>query len=143
MTTFSTDSTYVHRTDPGSNSNVGSEMAPGSQQGQHRDRRKEVQGGQRSLRGPFRRRKSTTLRKVSAGQFQNSWLISLCFISVQNKRTVYDQYGEEGLKANGGAGPGASPFGPGTGGGAFPGASFGFGGGGGGFQASDPNDIFS
>ncbi|KAG7527624.1 hypothetical protein FFLO_06746 [Filobasidium floriforme] len=64
-------------------------------------------------------------------------------LSDDNKRTVYDQYGEEGLKANGGAGPGANPFGAGTGGGAFPGASFGFGGGGGGFQASDPNDIFS
>lgn len=64
---------------------------------------------------------------------------------LQNKRTVYDQYGEEGLKNGGGAGPGANPFGAGTGGGAFPGASFGFGGhgGGGGFQASDPNDLFS
>ena len=71
--------------------------------------------------------------------------LSLSQSLLQNKRTVYDQYGEEGLKANGGAGPGANPFGAGTGGGAFPGASFGFGGGGGGggFQATDPNDLFS
>jgi len=70
------------------------------------------------------------------------------FAFVQNKKAVYDQYGEEGLKAQAGGGPpGGNPFGAGTGGGAFPGASFGFGGGGGGgaggFHPTDPNDLFS
>jgi DnaJ family protein B protein 4 len=56
----------------------------------------------------------------------------------QNKRAVYDQYGEEGLKAGAGGAPGGSPFGAGMGGGGgYPG---GFGGGG--FHASDPNDLF-
>ncbi|TIB86144.1 DnaJ-domain-containing protein [Wallemia mellicola] len=67
-----------------------------------------------------------------------------------NKRTIYDQYGEEGLKGGGGGGPspGASFSGFGDAGGAFPGGSFSFssggrpGFGGGGFQASDPMDIF-
>lgn len=57
-------------------------------------------------------------------------------LSDPNKRSVYDQFGEEGLK--GGAGPGGPGGGFGAGG--FPGA----GGGGGGFSfhATDPNDIF-
>ncbi|GHJ85804.1 hypothetical protein NliqN6_2206 [Naganishia liquefaciens] len=59
-------------------------------------------------------------------------------LSDDNKRAVYDQYGEEGLKAGAGGAPGGSPFGAGMGGGGFPG---GFGGGG--FHASDPNDLFS
>ena len=45
---------------------------------------------------------------------------------MQNKREVYDQLGEEGLKGGGGGG----------GFGGFPG------GGGGHFHATDPNDIF-
>lgn len=73
----------------------------------------------------------------------------------QNKRAVYDQYGEEGLKGTGGPPPGA-----GGGMGGFPGFSsggmpggttFSFsssggmpgGGMGGGFRPSDPNDIFA
>ncbi|KAL8278799.1 hypothetical protein RQP46_008868 [Phenoliferia psychrophenolica] len=83
-------------------------------------------------------------------------------LSDSNKRAIYDQFGEEGLK-NGGGGPppGSSGFGgafPGGGGapGGFPGggASFSFGGmpggmggggrrGGGGFQPSNPEDIFA
>lgn len=57
-------------------------------------------------------------------------------LSDKDKRAVYDQFGEEGLK--GGAGPGGPGGGFGAGG--FPGG----GGGGGGFSfhASDPNDIF-
>lgn len=77
-------------------------------------------------------------------------------LSDDNKRAVYDQYGEEGLKA--GPQPGGpsgnpfasagNPFGGGGGGGGFPGgfsfSSSGPGmGGGGGFQPRDPNDIFS
>lgn len=72
-------------------------------------------------------------------------------LSDSNKRAVYDQYGEEGLKAGGGAGP--SPGGAGGMGG-FPGfGGFGGGAGGmpaggfsfssGGFRPSDPNDIFA
>lgn len=68
----------------------------------------------------------------------------------KNKRAVYDQYGEEGLKAGGGGGAGPSPGGgmggfPGFGGGGMPsGTTFSFSSGGpGGFQPSDPNDIFS
>lgn len=82
-------------------------------------------------------------------------------LSDSNKRAIYDDYGEEGLKAGGGAPPpGAGGFAGGFpgGGGGFPGgaggfpggASFSFGGGmpggggrGGGFAASDPNDIFA
>ncbi|EOR01490.1 hypothetical protein E3P92_00485 [Wallemia ichthyophaga] len=62
-----------------------------------------------------------------------------------NKRTIYDQYGEEGLKGGGGPSPGAGFEGFGDAGGAFPGGSFNFsssGGRPGGFQASDPMDIF-
>lgn len=56
-------------------------------------------------------------------------------LSDKDKRAVYDQFGEEGLK--GGAGPG----GPGGGfsAGGFPGGA---GGGGFSFHATDPNDIF-
>ncbi|KAG7089359.1 hypothetical protein E1B28_011049 [Marasmius oreades] len=78
-------------------------------------------------------------------------------LSDKNKRTVYDQFGEEGLKGSGpsqgagaGAGSGFSSFGgfPGGGGSTFtftsngPGASFSSFGGGGGFNATDPNEIF-
>jgi len=72
-----------------------------------------------------------------------------------NKRAVYDQFGEEGLK--GGPPPGAGGAGGGMGGmpnfsgfsGGMPGAggartfSFGGPGGGGGFTPRDPNDIFA
>lgn len=61
-------------------------------------------------------------------------------LSDKQKREIYDQYGEEGLKGAGPPPPGAGGFG-----GGFPG---GFGGGGGSsrsfrFSPSDPNDIFS
>ncbi|KAI3653788.1 hypothetical protein MP228_001735 [Amoeboaphelidium protococcarum] len=79
-------------------------------------------------------------------------------LSDSNKRAVYDQFGEEGLKG-GGAGGAASAGGAGMNG--FPGGFSGFGGGGmpggttftfsstggmpgaGGFMPSDPNEIFS
>ncbi|GAA5916323.1 hypothetical protein JCM5296_007029 [Sporobolomyces johnsonii] len=77
-------------------------------------------------------------------------------LSDKDKRAIYDQYGEEGLKGGfPGAGPqgagmggGFNPFAGGGGGGAggFPGGttfSFSTSGGGGGFTPSDPNDIFS
>ncbi|KAJ9108873.1 hypothetical protein QFC21_000193 [Naganishia friedmannii] len=60
-------------------------------------------------------------------------------LSDDNKRAVYDQYGEEGLKAGAGGAPGGSPFGAGMGGGGGGGFPGGFGGG---FHASDPNDLF-
>ncbi|KAF4613936.1 hypothetical protein D9613_007511 [Agrocybe pediades] len=72
-------------------------------------------------------------------------------LSDSNKRAVYDQFGEEGLKGGGGAPPGASGF---SGFSGFPGAggpggttftftSGGPGGGfGGGFNPSDPQKIF-
>lgn len=56
-------------------------------------------------------------------------------LSDSNKREVYDQFGEDGLKGGGGGG------GPGGGFGGFPGA--GSGGGGYSFHATDPNDIFN
>lgn len=73
-------------------------------------------------------------------------------LSDGNKRAIYDQYGEEGLKAGAGAGPGGSPFGAGAGG-PFPGAGgartfhFSSAGGGGGagfrpFRPSSADDIF-
>ncbi|KDN41779.1 DnaJ-domain-containing protein [Tilletiaria anomala UBC 951] len=71
-------------------------------------------------------------------------------LSDKNKRAVYDQFGEEGLKGGGAPSPGAG--GPGMGAGAFPGAGFGgpggatftfTSGGPGGFKPSDPNDIFA
>jgi DnaJ homolog subfamily B member 4 len=73
-------------------------------------------------------------------------------LSDKNKRAVYDQFGEEGLKGGGGPPPGAgSPGGfPGFGG--FPGGAsfsfssgpggFGRGGSSSGFSPSDPNKIF-
>ncbi|GAA5898751.1 uncharacterized protein JCM6883_003416 [Sporobolomyces salmoneus] len=84
-------------------------------------------------------------------------------LSDKDKRAIYDQYGEEGLKGGfpgaGGAqgagmGGGFNPFGGagGGGGGGFPGGGFSFtssgggapgGGGFGGFNPSDPNDIFA
>lgn len=80
-------------------------------------------------------------------------------LSDSNKRAIYDQYGEEGLKMGGGGagGPGGAGMGGGFGGfpggaaGGFPGggfSSFSFGGpggakAGGGFRPSDPNDIFA
>ncbi|GAA5985193.1 hypothetical protein JCM10908_002563 [Rhodotorula pacifica] len=83
-------------------------------------------------------------------------------LSDKDKRAIYDQFGEEGLKggfaggpggANGaGMGGGFNPFaGGGAGAGGFPGgATFSFGGmpgsgggRGGGFTPSDPNDIFA
>lgn len=77
-------------------------------------------------------------------------------LSDKNKRAVYDQFGEEGLKGGGGpppgAGAGGNPFaGFSSSGGGFPGGSTftftsgpggGFGGRSGGFQASDPMKIF-
>ncbi|KAL1413010.1 Molecular chaperone (DnaJ superfamily) [Vanrija albida] len=56
-------------------------------------------------------------------------------LSDPNKKSVYDQFGEDGLKGGG------APNGSGFGAGGFPGA----GGGGGGFSyhATDPNDIFN
>ncbi|SGZ01705.1 BQ5605_C033g11161 [Microbotryum silenes-dioicae] len=78
-----------------------------------------------------------------------------------NKRAIYDQFGEEGLKMGGGGGGGPPPGGAGgnpfagAGGGfpgGFPAGGFSFstsggapggGSGGGGFQPSDPNDIFA
>lgn len=74
-------------------------------------------------------------------------------LSDKNKRTVYDQYGEAGLKGGmpgAGAGEGGMPGGnPFAGAGGMPGG-FSFSstggnpfGGGGGFQPQDPNDIFS
>ncbi|KAM0747044.1 DnaJ-domain-containing protein [Meredithblackwellia eburnea MCA 4105] len=78
----------------------------------------------------------------------------------KDKRSIYDQFGEEGLKGGGGPPPGSSGFGgafPGGGGmpsGFPPGATFSFGGmpggmgggargGRGGFTPSDPEHIFS
>ncbi|KAF9377885.1 hypothetical protein CPC16_011596 [Podila verticillata] len=75
-------------------------------------------------------------------------------LSDKNKRAVFDQFGEDGLKGGGGAaGPGAAggfPGGfsggfPGGGGGhtfSFGGQGMGGGGGGGGFHPSDAEDIF-
>ena len=65
-----------------------------------------------------------------------------------NKRAVYDQYGEEGLKAGGGAGAGGAGFGAGASAGGFPAGGFSFAssgnpGGRGGFQPSDPEAIFA
>lgn len=71
-------------------------------------------------------------------------------LSDKNKRAVYDQFGEEGLKGGGAPPPGAG----GAGFGGFPGGAGGFGGPGGasfsfssggpgGFKPSDPNDIFA
>lgn len=69
-------------------------------------------------------------------------------LSDSNKRAVYDQYGEDGLKAGGGAPAGGSGFGGASAGGFPAGFSFGMpggrgGGGGGGFQPSDPEAIFA
>ncbi|KAJ3259692.1 hypothetical protein HK103_001953 [Boothiomyces macroporosus] len=59
-------------------------------------------------------------------------------LSDKNKRAVYDQFGEEGLKGAGG------PGGPGGGfpAGGFPGGTFSFSSSGGGFRPSNPEDIF-
>lgn len=54
-------------------------------------------------------------------------------LSDPNKREIYDQLGEEGLKGGGPGGPGG-----GGGFGGFPGG----GGAGGSFSFHDPNDIF-
>lgn len=75
-------------------------------------------------------------------------------LSDKQKRTIYDQFGEEGLKGGGGPPPGAGtgPSGgfpgfsgfPGGGGNTFTFTSGpgGFGGGRGGFSPSDPNKVF-
>ncbi|KAJ7031335.1 hypothetical protein C8F04DRAFT_1041555 [Mycena alexandri] len=67
-------------------------------------------------------------------------------LSDSDKRAVYDQFGEEGLKGGGGVPPGGAPGGFSKGfSGSFPGgtSSFSFSTGpGGGFSASDPNKIF-
>ncbi|KAI0052308.1 DnaJ-domain-containing protein [Auriscalpium vulgare] len=81
-------------------------------------------------------------------------------LSDKQKRTIYDQFGEEGLKGGGagappgaaGAGPGGNPFAgfsgfPGGGGQTFtftsgPGGGFGGAGGRGGFAPSDPMKVF-
>jgi DnaJ family protein B protein 4 len=57
----------------------------------------------------------------------------MSLILKQNKREVYDQLGEEGLKGGGAPGGGGAGFGgfPGGGGGGFSS-----------FSAGDPNDIF-
>lgn len=90
-----------------------------------------------------------------AGQLTGLLQISEAFevLSDKDKRAVFDQFGEEGLKGGGGPPPGASGFSSGG----FPGGSFGgFPGGGGttftftsggpggsgGFHPSDPNRIF-
>jgi DnaJ family protein B protein 4 len=65
-------------------------------------------------------------------------------LSDKQKREIYDQYGEEGLKGGGPPPPGAGSFG-GFGGGGFPAGAGGGGRGGGAsfrFSPSDPNDIF-
>ncbi|KAF9363575.1 hypothetical protein BGX34_003782 [Mortierella sp. NVP85] len=70
-------------------------------------------------------------------------------LSDKNKRAIYDQYGEEGLKGGAGASPdGAGGFPGGGFGGGFPGGggrtyTFANGGGdGGGFRPTDADDIF-
>jgi DnaJ homolog subfamily B member 4 len=73
-------------------------------------------------------------------------------LSDKQKRTIYDQFGEEGLKGGGGpaqgaagdAGPGFSSFGgfPGGGGTTFTFTSGPGGSRGGGFAPTDPNKIF-
>ncbi|KAI3607426.1 hypothetical protein WG66_004920 [Moniliophthora roreri] len=79
-------------------------------------------------------------------------------LSDKNKRAIYDQFGEEGLKGGGpspGAGAGAGGAGPGFSGFGFPGGGTsytftsgpgggfsGFSGSGGGFNPTDPNKIF-
>jgi len=76
-------------------------------------------------------------------------------LSDKQKRTIYDQFGEEGLKGGGGsasgAGAGPSAFPGGANFGGFPGGSFTFSTSGGlgngfggsrGFQPTDPQKIF-
>ncbi|KAH9816105.1 hypothetical protein DFH28DRAFT_1094969 [Melampsora americana] len=64
-------------------------------------------------------------------------------LSDKNKRAVYDQFGEEGLKGGGG-GPPPGFGGAGGGMGGFPGGGFSYSSSGaGGFQPMDPNDLFS
>ncbi|KAG6891373.1 hypothetical protein C0992_008084 [Termitomyces sp. T32_za158] len=67
-------------------------------------------------------------------------------LSDGNKRAVYDQFGEEGLKSGGGPSPGAGfsgfNFPDGAGGPTFSFSSSGPGGGFGGFHPSDPEKIF-
>ncbi|KAG0043654.1 hypothetical protein BGZ83_011178 [Gryganskiella cystojenkinii] len=70
-------------------------------------------------------------------------------LSDKDKRAIFDQYGEDGLKAGGGGGPGGAGGFPGGGFSGFPGGggttfSFGGGGGGGGggFRPTDAEDIF-
>ncbi|KAI8898218.1 hypothetical protein BC833DRAFT_526184 [Globomyces pollinis-pini] len=59
-------------------------------------------------------------------------------LSDSNKRTIYDQYGEEGLKGGVPGGGGAGGFGGGMPGG----TTFSFSSNGGGFQPGNPEDIF-
>ncbi|KAI0072530.1 DnaJ-domain-containing protein [Panus rudis PR-1116 ss-1] len=79
-------------------------------------------------------------------------------LSDKQKRAIYDQFGEEGLKGGGGVPPGATGAGPGGGFSGFsgfpggggttftfttgPGGTFSSGGGRGGFSPTDPNKIF-
>jgi DnaJ family protein B protein 4 len=71
-------------------------------------------------------------------------------LSDKQKRTIYDQFGEEGLKGGGGPPPGAGGPGSFSGFSGFPGGSTfsftsgsgGFGGGSRGFNPTDPNKIF-
>lgn len=96
---------------------------------------------------------SSLLTSIAPPQISEAFEV----LSDKQKRTVYDQFGEEGLKGGGGPPPGASEFssfpsgsfGGFPGGGSFPGGSFSFhtsgpggGFGGGGFNPSDPNKVF-
>ena len=89
---------------------------------------------------------------ISSLRHTHSFQISEAFevLSDKQKRTVYDQFGEEGLKNGGpspGAGAGPSAFSgfsgmPGSGGTTFSFTSSGFPGGPGGFAPSDPMKVF-
>jgi DnaJ family protein B protein 4 len=91
---------------------------------------------------------SLSSRLTSCSSFQISEAFEV--LSDKQKRTIYDQFGEEGLKHGGpspGAGAGPSPFSgfssfPGGGGTTFSFTSSGMPGNTGGFAPSDPMKIF-